>query len=207
MDLIRKGIVAEKPGMLVEALFVLERPEGAPSSGDATLEFTRISQILTSLSSLQGIEYWSESRKAWRTFYAESWRIDDATARNRLPDSPRRVGAEGLTLYAWQKDLSFGGNVYRYEYAVAGSREAPSALLVTQTNLTRMSYGLIPLVGAEGLETRILIIQAREGILFYAASAANSPPIPILSGKLQDSFSNRAAALFKWFGARMSAGG
>ncbi len=50
---------------------------------------------------------------------------------------------------------------------------------------------------------RSLVIPLKEGILFYAASAANSPPVPFLNGKLEDSFSNRAEALFKWFGARV----
>lgn len=198
MDFLRNEIKAEKPGILVEALFLDQRAEPL----DAAAEFVAVYRHLTELSSLAGITYWSASRKEWRTFYAESWRVSGPSSRDPLPDEPLVGLPPAKTLFAFQRDLSFGANLYRYEYKVMGGG-ASQALLVTQTNLTKMSYGIIPLVGVEGLRTRLLILPAKEGILFYAVSAANSPPVPILNGKLQDSFSNRAEALFKWFGGKM----
>jgi hypothetical protein len=197
-DALKDELRKEKPGILAEALFLLPRP--APD--DSSDEMLRIYRQLTAIGSLQGIDYWSESRQVWRTFYAESWRVADATSTERLADEPVEAIPPAKTLYAFQRDLSFGSNTYRYDYHFIRNGAAPAILLV-QTNLTRMSYGILPILGAEGLRTRILVIPTREGILFYAVSAANAPPIPILGGKLSDSFSNRAAALFKWFMGRM----
>lgn len=197
-DSLKNDIRREKPGILAETLFLLPRP--APS--DAAEELLRIYRQLTALGSLQGIDYWSESRHVWRTFYAESWRIADPSSHVRLDDEIVEIIPSVKTIFAFQRDLSFGSNTYRYDYRLIGGIGA-SAILLVQTNLTRMSYGIIPVLGVEGLKTRILVLPAQEGILFYAVSAANAPPIPILGGKLEDSFSNRAAALFKWFGTRM----
>lgn len=72
-------------------------------------------------------------------------------------------------------------------------------------NLTNMSYGIIPAVGANELSTRVLIVPASDGILFYAVSATKSPGLSFLKAKMLTSFGNRAEALFKWFSAQHAA--
>jgi hypothetical protein len=209
---LRAAIAADAPSILVEAVFLLERP--APA--DAVAEFTRAYGILRSISSLQGILYWSASRKTWRTFYEESWRIDGPESKLRMADGiPAGIPPADATVFAHQKDLSFGENVYRYRYRTFGlpgtatgpgaAAAGPLAISVESTNLTRMSYSFVPAMGPEGLKTRLLVLPCVEGILFYASSAAKAPAIPGLRGKLEDSFSNRAAALFTWFGERYRA--
>ena len=96
------------------------------------------------------------------------------------------------SIFAFQRDLSFGSNTYRYDYAAY-----PESILVDMRNLTRMSYGIVPMIGPEGLRTRLLVIPAAEGIVYYAESdtAAGGP----LRGRVGESFANRAEALFKWF--------
>jgi hypothetical protein len=195
---LRSSLEAQKPSVVVEALFVLKRP--APA--DASAELAAIYGLLRSVGSLEGIQYWSASRKAWRTFYAESYRIDGPETKKRLPDLPAPTPPlpASETLYAFQRDLSFGSNVYRYDFkAFSGS------VSLEQRNLTKMSYGLLPVLGEQGLSTRILVIQAKDGLLFYALSSAQTPSVSMLRGKLQDSFGNRAEALFKWFSQAFSA--
>lgn len=207
---LRAAIAAEEPSILVEAVFLLERPVPA----DPLAELASAYGILRSISSLQGILYWSASRKTWRTFYEESWRIADPETRSKVADSEAGSSAPDVTVYAWQKDLSFGGNVYRYRYRLYGMGTAaqahevpagPACIFVESSNLTRMSYGIIPAMGPEGLKTRLIVVPCAEGILFYAVSAARAPGIPGLRGKLEDSFTNRAEALFRWFGDRFRA--
>ena len=71
------------------------------------------------------------------------------------------------------------------------------------SNLTRMSYGIVPVLAPGALATRLLVIQAEDAILFYAVSGASAPGI--FTGKLEESFFNRAEALFRWFAAKYSA--
>jgi hypothetical protein len=197
---LREAIAAEAPSILVEAAFLL--PRRAPENRTARdAELASIYGIMRSIGTLEGIEYYSASRKKMRTFYAESYVIDDPKSRNRLPDpAPPAPGSipKAESLLAFQKDLSFGANVYRYDF-----ESADGAVRVTATNLTRMSYSLVPVMAPEALKTRLLVIQAEDAIVFYAASGAVAPGI--FKGKLEDSFSNRAEALFKWFSASAKA--
>lgn len=197
---LRDSIVSENPPILVETAFVLPRP--APDGiSEREAELASIYGLMRSIGSLEGIEYYSASRKKMRTFYAESYLIDGPETKRRLPDPPPlSPGAlpRAESLFAFQRDLSFGSNVYRYDL-----ESDSGAVRVTATNLTRMSYSLIPVLEKEALKTRLLVVQAEDAIVFYAASGAAAPGI--FKGKLEDSFSNRAEALFKWFSANYRA--
>jgi len=194
---IREAFDKEKPSLVVEAVFALQRPKPATAAA-AQVELASVYGILRSLDSLQGIEYYSASRKTMRTFYAESYIVDGPDSKVRLPD-PKAPSADAIpqseTVYAFQRDLSFGANRYRYEYAAF-----PDAIRLSSINLTKMSYGVIPVAAPGELSTRLLVIQAGDAILFYAASGAKAPGL--FSGKLGDSFANRAEALFRWFSAK-----
>jgi hypothetical protein len=194
---IREAFEKEKPSLVVEAVFALPRPK-PPTEAATQVELASVYGILRSLGSLQGIEYYSTSHKKMRTFYAESYIIDgpDSTVALNDPKAPI-IGAipQSETVYAFQRDLSFGANRYRYEYAAF-----PDAIRLSSSNLTKMSYGIVTVAAPGELSTRLLVIQADNAILFYAASGAKAPGF--FSGKLEDSFANRAEALFRWFSAK-----
>jgi hypothetical protein len=200
---IREAIAAEKPSILIEAIFILPRAKSPNSQMKAASpsragELASIYGILRSLGSLQGIEYYSASRKKMRTLYAESYIIDGPNTKVRMPDP--RAPMPGMlpateTLFAFQRDLSFGANIYRYDFTTYSD-----AVELKSLNLTRMKYGLLPVLSPNELVTRILVIQADDAIIFYAESGAKTSGI--FKDKIQNSFSNRAEALFKWFSAK-----
>src|SRR6185436_7696838 len=67
----RAAFAQEKPGLLVEGLFRVVRPRPA----DAQAEQAAILNVLRSVSTLQGIEYWSRSHEAMRALFTDSYRI------------------------------------------------------------------------------------------------------------------------------------
>jgi hypothetical protein len=200
---IRDAIVAEKPSILVEAIFILPRAKNANAQTNAASasragELAAIYGVLRSLGSLQGIEYYSASRKTMRTLYAESYVIDGPDTKLKMTDP--KIPMPGMlpateTLFAFQRDLSFGANTYRYDFATY-----PDAVEIKSLNLTRMSYGLIPVLSRNALVTRLLVIQADDAIIFYAESGARAPGV--FKNRIENSFFNRAEALFKWFSAK-----
>lgn len=194
---IRAAVAAEKPSIVVEAVFSIPRKAPGDPQGRKS-ELASIYGIMRSFGSLKGIEYYSITHKAMRVLYAESYRIDDAIARSPLPDQAPPT-ADSMpaseTLLAFQKDLSLGANVYRYSFA-----SFPDAVLVTATNLTRMSYGFVPMVAPEGFKTRLLVIPAEDAIIFYSVISANPPGI--IRGRLGESLANRAEALSRWFSSK-----
>lgn len=183
-----------KPTILVESLFLYEKGSVNIDSVWNTLQQSSLFNVLCSISTLSGIEYYSASRKRMRIFYDTSYIVDGPEGEIPLPDPVFSKTPEKTTLYAIQKDLTFGENRYRYDYEAK-----PEYIRFTQENLTTMHLGLVPLLGKGKLRTTVTVIDAERYLLIYAISAAKTPLIPGLERKLRDSFSNRADAIYGWF--------
>ncbi|MDR1362470.1 MAG: hypothetical protein LBJ35_00255 [Spirochaetaceae bacterium] len=189
------------PSLLAESLYLYKKPDsftGGENAGEnggwQKSEKTAVLNTLVSISSLAGIQYYSASRKKQRVFYAESSVIDNPLEKNPQADPVFTDDAPpGFTLYARQKDLSFGDNVYRYDYTVHDS-----AIIFTQTNCTPLRYGIIPAAAKENLRVVVAVIDADEYFLIYAASLAKVPSLPVINKKAGASFAARSEALIKW---------
>jgi hypothetical protein len=189
------------PNMLVEALYLYLKPAHlkTDSGGWDGVQKVNIFNHLTAISTLTGIQYYSSSRGAMRTFYEYSNIIDGPSAKKPLPDPFYTQPPAALTVYARQKDLTFGDNIYRYDYVYAAD-----AVFFTQENVTSLNYGIIPVIGRGNLRSVLAVIDCGDSILIYAASMAKAVSMPGLSDKISDSFSNRAQAVIYWFSDRLN---
>jgi hypothetical protein len=180
------------PSLAVETLYLYKKPSSASLAAEK--QNAALFNRVTALSTLAGIEYYSASRRTMRTFYEISYVIDGPDAKKQLPDPVFEQIPASLTLYARQKDLSFGDNVYRYEYVTV-----PGAFFFSQENMTAMNYGLIPAVGKHHLRSVMAVIDCGDSLLIYAVSMAKAASFPGMGDKIGNSFGNRAEALLKWF--------
>jgi hypothetical protein len=195
-DKISVGI---KPSLLAETIYLYKKParysNENENAGWRNSEKTDILNALVSISSLAGIQYYSASRKSMHVFYAESSVIGDPLKKDPQADPVFTDEIpSNFTLYARQKDLTFGDNVYRYDYSVHDG-----AIIFTQTNYTTLSYRIIPAVAKGNLCVIAAVIDAGEYFLIYAASLAKVPSIPFFNKRAGTSFASRAEALIKWF--------
>jgi hypothetical protein len=182
-----------KPGFFAESLFLYKKP--APQARPWTeAERAALYNQALALSSLAGLEYYSASRGEMRVFYETSSIVTGSDGKTAAPDPVYAVPPARLTVYARQKDLSFGDNVYRYDYYAYSD-----SLIFIQENITAMSYGIIPAVGKNKLRSMVAAIDANEYILLYVASAAKAASVPGMTDRVGRSFSNRADAVIKWF--------
>ena len=189
------------PNILVEALYLYNKPvksKTEPVVWDEKQKNTVFNQM-TAISTLAGIQYYSSSRGAMRTFYEYSSVIDNPTAKKPLPDPVFTQLPASFTVFARQKDLTFGDNIYRYDYL-----SAADALLFTQENVTALNYGLVPVIGKGNLRSVMAVIDCGDSILIYAVSMAKAASMPGLSDKIGASFSNRAQAVLHWFSGRLN---
>jgi hypothetical protein len=187
------------PNMMVETLSLYKKPVHShtdPVNWDETQKTGIVNQLLA-LSTLAGIQYYSASRKSMRTFFEYSRVIDSPNTKNPLPDPVYSIPPERLTLYARQKDLTFGDNVYRYEYLVKRD-----VVFFVQENVTSMSVALFPAIGKGRLRTVIAVFDCGDVLLIYVASMARAASISVLGERIGNSFSNRAEAVLKWFSGR-----
>jgi len=183
------------PNILVETLYLYDKQANKKTDSAGWDENQKINVFnqLTAISSLTGIQYYSSSRGAMRIFYDYSSVIDPET-KKLLPDPVFTQLPATLTIYARQKDLTFGDNIYRYDYV-----NDAAAIFFTQENITSLNYGIIPVIGKGNLRSVIAVIDCGDSILIYAASMAKAASVSGLSEKITTSFSNRAKAIIHWF--------
>ena len=183
-----------EPGTLVETLYLYKKPGLPGRTVWDSEEQTGLFNQITALSTLAGIQYYSESRKAMRIFYESSQITDGPSGSKALPDTVYNALPVTLTLYARQKDLTFGENIYRYDY-----RTGSDYIFFVQENLTSMNAGIIPAVGKNKFRTVFAIIDTGDSLLIYAAAMAKTVSIPGMADRIGSSFTNRALAVLGWF--------
>jgi len=198
-----------QPSIIVETLFLYRKPlrndVAGVADGEAAGPWTEAQRIklynqALGISTLAGIQYFSASRNTMRTFYETSRRIDSPDTKKPLPDPEYPVIPQSLTIYARQKDLTFGDNIYQYDYY-----SYPNAFIFVQENLTAMNAGIIPVLGKNKLRSFIAVYDAGDSLLIYAASLAKAVPLPGMDGQIVNSFTNRAEAILKWYTHRADA--
>jgi len=190
-----------KPNILVEALYLYAKPARSKTDSTAWDEKQKITVFnqITALSTLAGIQYYSSSRGEMRTFYEYSNVIDGPTTKKALSDPVFTRPPAALTVFARQKDLTFGDNIYRYDFL-----NTTDVILFTQENITSLNYGIIPVIGRGNLRSVMAVVDGGELILVYAASMAKAASIPGFSDKISASFTNRAQAILRWFSDRLN---
>ena len=197
----------------VEALAFLPAPReaaqaagGAPGparpGSDLDRRLAAISRILNSVRRMEGLEYWSASRQRMRTLYAEAWRTDSPEGRARLPDPPAPPAAPGeaYSFYAWLRDLTFGGNVFRFDISVG-----PASVLMLNENVSAIRYLLVPIAAPGRMRSRIHVIPCREGLLVHFLSTIDVTDLA--AKRVFESAGNKALAVLGWFVREASAAG
>ncbi len=192
---ITKRIEELEPSVGVEVLTVYRRES---ADFDSSASRLKIYNILRSISTMQGIDYYSASRKRMRTLFTRSYVIADPESEQPLADPLVTEIPPYSSLYVLQEDLSFGENVYRSEYSYKDG-----FFLVVNQNLTTMRYLLLPMVKPEASITYLLLIPREQEIIFYGLSCAHTLRLLGLERTKEDSFYNRLKAIYGWFTDRM----
>ncbi|MFW6343609.1 MAG: DUF6675 family protein [Sediminispirochaetaceae bacterium] len=184
----------------VESLFLIPNEKIASrmlslSPEDYLLE---LYTILRSISTLEGIEYYSASRDRMRLLFEESWVIESPQDPAKLPDPADSSIPDRDTLYIHQKDLTFGKSMSKVVY-----RHEENALSMSITNETTMRYMFFPLLKKGNVSMQMLILPVKEGIVFYGLSTVDVMDLKVFHNKMRDSFTNRLNALKDWFISRV----
>ncbi len=188
----------------IEALAVLPAPIGLKQTEHSTLPDTMriLARILNSVNTMEGTEYWSASRQRMRTLYAEAYRVESASKRTRLPDPgdiPSVPGSSQL-FYAFLRDLTFGGNVMKYDVRIGDS-----FIAMTNENVTTVRYYMLPLASPGNMRSGLLVVPCREGLLVHFLSTIDA--IDILEKRVFESAGNKSLAVLGWFAEQTAAAG
>lgn len=186
---IEEQIFSLEPTIGVEVLFLLDTPDGLRGLDAEVIE------IMHAMSTMEGIQYYSASRDRMRTFFHESYVINNPTDRKRIPDPSFNRVPEQSTLHVFQRDSSFGSNVYELNY-----QTQDESLRLSMVNLTQMFYqGILPALGPELLQMHLVVRPLGDKLLFYGTSAARPGFLFGMDDRVRRSFYNRLVALNDWF--------
>jgi hypothetical protein len=185
-------VAAIKPMFGVEVC-LLHKP--GPKKADTREGLLGLYNNLLKVSSLKGILYYSVTRHTMREFFTESYRIDGPETKVKLADLTVADPAPAATsIFTFQNDSSFGENIYRIDYKV----EAGSILMMME-NVTKIWYGIFPLVDPGNFAYLILVYPAGDYLVFYSVVCVKGAnPFGLLESRTE-SFYNRIKALDEWF--------
>lgn len=176
------------PNFLIEALYLYKKKHT-----DRIKDTKKISRILRSVSKLQGLRYYSSSRKKMRTLYETSYVIDSPKSEIRRDDPLNNPSAD-FSVYVLQKDLTFDKNIYRYRFC----SDADSSGFIS-TNITVLKYSIFKAIEPQGLEASISVTDLGDYLLIHALTRAQFIAPSILRERVQNSFRTRGEAVYKWF--------
>lgn len=181
---------AKKPVFVAESLFLIEKPEGSNSN---QLDTELISKIMRSISTMEGIQYYSNSEGRMKTLYSQSYTIDNPDDGNKIPDK-LEGSAEGISIYAFQEDGSFGKNYYQIDYK---QRENEVSMVIRL--IEPLKFGFITAVKPNNLIINIDILDKGQYLVMYIGAKVNFPALSLFEKKLSKSFGARINALYGWF--------
>lgn len=177
-----------KPVFYHEGLYLTKK--NCPTEPGKNLE--KLSKVVRSISSLEGIEYYSNTRKRMRILYEESYAIDSPKTKQKIAD-PIEGSADGAEIYALQKDSTFGRFVYKYSY-----QQNQTEVLSKVSNIDPLSLMGIKIINPDELLISLLVSDLGDYYLVYTLIETDVVSMSMIENKLKRSFAARADALYGW---------
>ena len=102
--------------------------------------------------------------------------------------------ADGQVLFCYQEDASFGVCRYKVEY-----KQNQDTLFALFSNIDTLGIGPFKAIFPGKMKINTIVIDCGDSILLYLGTDADSKKLPGIKGQLEDSFSSRMDAIYKWF--------
>ena len=176
----------------IEGLFLFSRP-----AGDAELG---IYNAVNAIASMEGLEYYSLSKKAYDKLILASYRVASADKPDKLPDPTFTAIPPYQKAVIFQKDNRLGDGLSEVVW-----KQTPQGLVLSLTNLQTLKYGLLPLVDPGNLKMLFVIRVLADKVAVYGILEAKTASLFGLERSKDENFRNRMRALASWLGQRIAA--
>ncbi|MCX8125332.1 MAG: hypothetical protein N3F66_14380 [Spirochaetes bacterium] len=189
---ILKNVPITKNNITLEAYYTFKKPAHVKSpftSNDRLL----IINILHSVSTMQGIQYYSQTRKKLRTLFEKSYVIQYPSFK-QLDDPVIKDLKQVYTFYTLQKDRIFGEITYQYTIY-----QMPEFILLKTENINSVKYVMMTVVEKRKFKFFLFIIDKGEDIglyCVYSIDILGNMAFPLQ--KVKDSLYHRSDAIINW---------
>ena len=180
---------------IYESLYYMPKQEilELSKSEKDTITIRDVSKIFRSISKMEGMKYYSTTKKKERILYKKAYTIENATSFEPVPDKTEG-SADGLQLFCLQDDSSFGECRYQLDY-----KETEQFLYTVFTNLDDLGLGPFKAIYPENLKLSVLAADLGDYLFVYLISDINSVNLPGVKGQITNSISSRMDAIIDWF--------
>jgi hypothetical protein len=182
------------PGSTValEGLFLFPRPAGNVELG--------IYNAVNAIASMEGLEYYSLSKKAYDKLILASYRVQSTDHPDKLPDPTFAAVPPYQKAVIFQKDNRLGDGLSEVVW-----KQTPQGLVMTLGNLQPLKYGLLTLVDPGNLKMLFVVTVLADKVAVYGVMEAKTASLFGLERSKDENFRNRMRALASWLGQRIAA--
>ena len=180
---------------IYESLFLISKADILKKSNSTkqTFNIDDVSTVFRSFSKMEGMKYFSTTRKKEKILYEKAYTIANETSSEKIPDE-NKGNANGQVCFCYQEDASFGVCRYKVEY-----KQSQETLFALFTNVDTLGIGPFKAIFPGKMRINTIVIDCGDSILLYLGTDADSKKLPGIKGQLEDSFSSRMDAIYKWF--------
>ena len=189
-----KSTRQDKSNFTIESIYRLEKSKTEFTGTDLEkilFEDAKIKKILRSVSKMEGIEYYSNSRKRTEVLYSKAYTVNNPTERKKIPDS---FDFYKNPIYVLLDDNYFGEYLSVINYDSKDSENCFEYI-----NIDNINYGIIKVVEPNNMLVFIDVINCENEIIVYVYIQSKMDVPAIFKNKIYDSFVARTDALFEWF--------
>ena len=178
-----------------EGLYLLNKKDllAKGKKGKSTITIDDVSVVVRSVSKMQGMTYYSSTKKKECVLYEKAYMIAGPGKKTKIEDQ-NTGNADGQVSYCLQDDNSFGVNTYKLSYF-----QKNDSLLCRFDILDKMGLGPFNAIYPGKMVINILVIDCGEDLLLYLNTDLDSIKFPGIKGQITDSMSTRMDAVYKWF--------
>lgn len=178
-----------------EGLYYVSKDElkKQSNSSDDVIDMNDVSRVLRSISKMQGMTYYSNTRKKYKTLYKKAYTISSPDSKTAIADNIEG-SADGKVIYCLQDDASFGITRYKLEYS-----QKADMMYAVFNNTDSIGVGPITGINKGQLKINVLVIDCGDSILLYLITDVNANKVPGIKNLVTDSMVARMNAVHEWF--------
>lgn len=151
-----------------------------------------VSKVFSSISTLKGIQYYSNTRERWETLYTEAGFINNPKEKKFVSDDKISV-SPGTDFYCLLQDNSLGDCVFKVNYSENGNTVTANFLLVEP-----LTFWGITGVQANDLRIQLSATKVQNTIQAVITIEARYREISFIEDILPKSLDARIDALYRW---------
>lgn len=194
-DTVRNLIVAKKPGnypFICESLYLINKKKYAKKTDASQMNIQAVSEAVRSISKMQGMSYYSTTRKKRLVLYKSAYTLEDGNSKARTND--RNTGnPDGTKNWLLFDDASFGEIRYELDY-----KQNEDTFYMGYQNIDDVKVLFMKPVTARNLLVQALFIDCGDDYLVYIVSDVDCMKVPGMKNQIEDSFVSRMDALSEW---------